>query len=265
MKMRGLPLACLVLGLLTTLPVAAGLERQAIDVSQAALGNRVHNLELITSSGERVELDDYIGKPLAISLIFTACVHACSVTTRHISRVVQIARNALGDDSFHFLTIGFDYPVDSPAAMAQYARRHGAGDRHWEFLTTDDAEGLQQLMTDLGFMVEPSPRGYDHTVQLTIVDPDGRVYRQVYGELFDTPLLVEPMKDLTLGRPSPDDGLLTRVGNRVRLFCTVYDAKADRYYFDYSLFIGIFIGAVFLGWATIWLGLEIVNRRKLAA
>jgi protein SCO1 len=198
-------------------------------------------------------------------MIFTACVHSCSVTTRHLNRVVQIARDALGDDSFHFLTIGFDHPVDTPEAMRQYARRHGSGNRHWEFLSSPNGEGLERLMEELGFLYQPSPRGFDHTVQVSIIDPDGKVYRQVYGEIFDTPLLVEPMKDLTLGRPSPDDGMLARMGNRIRLFCTVYDAKADRYYFDYSLFVGILIGAIFLGWAMIWLAIEIRRRREFAA
>jgi len=246
--------------LLSSSAMASGLEREAIDYSQAALGNQLHNLALFTADGEPVELHDYIGKPLAISMIFTACVHSCSVTTRHLNRVVQIARQALGDDSFHFLTIGFDHPVDTPAAMSQYARRHGASNRHWEFLSSDDPDGLEQLMVDLGFMYESSARGFDHTVQVSIIDQEGRVFRQVYGEIFDTPLLVEPMKNLVLGRPSPDDGLMTRVGNRIRLFCTVYDARGDRYYFDYSLFVGIFIGFFVLGTAMIWLGLEIRRR-----
>ncbi|MFU8831225.1 MAG: SCO family protein [Wenzhouxiangella sp.] len=251
--------------LLAGTAMASDLEREAINYSQAALGNQLSNMELFTANGERVELHDYIGKPLAISMIFTACVHSCSVTTRHLNRVVQIARNALGDDSFHFLTIGFDHPVDTPAAMSQYARRHGANNRHWEFLSSDDPEGLERLMADLGFMYQPSPRGYDHTVQVSIIDPEGHVHRQVYGEIFATPLLVEPMKNLVLGRPAPDDGLLTRIGNRVRLFCTVYDARGDRYYFDYSLFVGIFIGILVLGTAMIWLGMEIRRRHVLSA
>jgi protein SCO1 len=251
---------------LLTAPLAtAEIEQRAITVSQAALGNSISNLALVTANGEAVELHDYFGKPIAVSLIFTACVHSCSVTTRHLNRVVQIARDALGDDSFHFLTIGFDQPVDTPEAMRQYARRHGANNRHWEFLSSPNGHGLERLMAELGFLYQPSPRGFDHTVQVSIIDPDGKVYRQVYGEIFDTPLLVEPMKDLTLGRPSPDDGLMARMGNRIRLFCTVYDAKADRYYFDYSLFVGILIGATFLGWAMIWLALEIRHRRQVAA
>lgn len=238
------------------------IREKAIEVSQAALGNQVSDMELIDTQGESHRLEDFFGAPLVISMIYTACVHSCSVTTRHINKVVQVARNALGDESFHFLTIGFDYPVDDPDAMAHYARRHGVRDPNWHFMSSRNPEELERLMDELGFIYQPSSRGFDHTVQLSVIDQEGTVYRQVYGELFDTPLLVEPMKDLVLGRPSPDDGLLTRIGNRVRLFCTVYDAKGDRYYFDYSLFMGIFIGTVILGLALIWVGLEIRNLRR---
>ncbi len=258
------PLARLfsILTVLVATTAMADINRQAIEVSQAALGGEVRDMELIDTNGEIHRLADFYGAPLVISVIYTACVHSCSVSTRHINRVVQIARNALGDASFNFLTIGFDYPVDDPDAMAHYARRHGVRDPNWHFMASRNPQELEQLMEDIGFIYQESSRGYDHTVQVTIIDQEGRVYRQVYGEIFDTPLLVEPMKDLVLGRPTPDDGLLTRVANRVRLFCTVYDAKGDRYYFDYSLFMGIFIGTVILGLAMAWLTAEIIQHRR---
>ncbi len=250
------------LALLLAATAQADINREAIEVSQAALGREVRDIELIDTNSEVHRLADFYGAPLVISVIYTACVHSCSVSTQHINRVVQIARNALGDASFNFLTIGFDYPVDTPDAMKHYARRHGVRDPNWHFMASRNPDELEQLMEDVGFIYQESSRGYDHTVQVTIIDQEGRVYRQVYGEIFDTPLLVEPMKDLVLGRPSPDDGLLTRVANRVRMFCTVYDARGDRYYFDYSLFMGIFIGTVILALALGWLGMEIVHYRR---
>lgn len=237
-------------------------QQRAIEFSQAALGRTISDMDFIDSRGQSRRLSEFAGKPVAISLIFTACVHACSVTTRHIDQVVRIARAALGQGSFTVLTIGFDTPVDSPEAMRAYANRHGISDPDWLFLSSDDAEAMAALMDELGFVSQPSPRGFDHTVQLSVLDRDGVLYRQVYGEQFSTPLLVEPLKDLVLGRPASDDGLFTRVGNRVRLFCTVYDPKSGRYYFDYSLFAGIFIGIVFIGGVMLWLLLEVRSGRR---
>ncbi len=241
---------------------AADSAQRAIERSQAALGNRVSDLVFTDTTGQPRRLVDFQGRPVALSLVFTACAHSCSVTTQYINRVAQIARNALGSDSFTLLTIGFDTPVDTPDAMRVYAARHGVSDPDWLFLSSDDTSAMARLMEEVGFYYEPSPRGFDHTVQLTLLDRSGRVYRQIYGEYFPTPALVEPLKALVLGQPAPDDGVMTRIGNRVRLFCTVYDAQADRYYFDYSLFAGIFIGVVILGGTMIWLGMEIRAGRR---
>jgi protein SCO1 len=258
--------ACLLLATMMASGPASALhpdvQQQAIELSQGALGNRVSDMVFSDSRGQPRRLSEFEGKPVAISLIFTACVHACSVTTRHIDRVVRVARAALGEDSFSVLSIGFDTPVDSPEALRAYANRHGISDPNWHFLSSSDAEAMAALMDELGFVSVASPRGFDHTVQLSLLDRDGILYRQVYGELFNTPLLVEPLKDLVLGRPASDDGLFTRIGNRVRLFCTVYDAKSDRYYFDYSLFAGMFIGVVFIGGVALWLLLEVRGARR---
>jgi protein SCO1/2 len=97
------------------------------------------------------------------------------------------------------------------------------------------------LTETLGFVYFPSAKGFDHLTQTSVVDAEGRIYRQVYGETFEAPFLVEPLKDLVFGRRSDYtsvDGLI----NRLKLFCTLYDPAAGRYRFDYSVFIGAGIG-----------------------
>lgn len=261
------PLAMLLLGLVCAVMLAprhalADIQDRAIATSQAALGNVVGRLQFLDQYGQSRSLDEFRGQPVLLSLIFTSCVHSCQVSTRQLDRVVQIARSALGHDSFTVLTVGFDQAVDTPAQMASYARRYGISDPNWHFLSSPDSQTITELMNSVGFLQQPSPRGYDHTVQITILDRDGRVWRQVYGEVFPTPQLVEPLKDLVFNRPPSEAGLLGQLGDRVRLFCTVYDAQGDRYRFDYSLFAGIFIGTVILGIAIIWLLVEVRRARR---
>jgi protein SCO1 len=240
---------------------AAELQSRAIAISQAAIGNQLPALEFIDQRGERRNLAEFRGQPVLISLIFTACVHSCQVSTRHLDRMVRIARNALGPDSFTVLTIGFDQPVDTPEQMANYARRYGISDPNWHFLSSPDWHTVSALVNSLGFIYQPSPRGYDHTVKVTLLGRDGRILRQIYGEVFPTPQLVEPLKDVVFNRPPSEAGLLGQLGDRVRLFCTVYDAQGDRYIFDYSLFAGIFIGVLTIGGALAWLLVEVRRKR----
>lgn len=236
--------------------------RMAIDKSQQALGNRVGNASFVDSHGNKRELDEFLGKPVAISMIYTSCAQSCSVITPHIKRVMQVGRDSLGTDSFTVLSIGFDLPVDTPENMASYARRFGIREPNWHFLTPVDSAALESIAEDTGFHYVPSPNGFDHTVQVTLLDEEGKVFRQVYGEIFDTPLLIEPLKHLVFDTPAPDEGVFSRLANRVRLFCTVYDPKSDRYYFDYSLFMGILAGVLVIGFGIIWLLREIGHRRR---
>ena len=78
---------------------------------------------------------------------------------------------------------------------------------------------------------------------MTILDSEGRVYRQVYGPDFEPPALVDPLKQIVLGMKSTEPPLASLL-TKVRLLCTSYDPKSGRYSFDYSLILSILI-AVF--------------------
>lgn len=223
-------------------PSAAFDREEALAVSRAAIGRGVSDVAFQDTHGNRVTLAGLRGRPLVVSLIYTSCYHICPTTTRHLADVVDKARSVLGEDSFNVITIGFDTLRDTPPMMADFARAQGVDDDNWYFLS-GDRQGIERLSGELGFLYFPSASGFDHLVQTTIVDAQGVVYQQVYGLAFDTPLLVEPLKRLVFSE-SGSESLLTSVSKQVRLFCTVYDPSADKYKFDYSIFIGTFIGII---------------------
>lgn len=230
-------------------------DKQALRISQAVLGKTPRDA-VFTRAGAagRVRLSDYRGKPLVVSLVYTSCHHICPTTTQHLAKIVRTARAALGTDSFRVVTIGFDTPQDTPAAMAQFARARRVDLPGWDFLSAD-AETIGQLTASLGFLYFNAPQGFDHLIQATVIDADGKIYRQVYGMNFDTPLLVEPLKELVFGTPR-SASFLEGLGNRIKLFCTVYDPATDRYRFDYSIFLGGVIGLTSLGLAAFLLWQE---------
>lgn len=215
--------------------------RESLKTSQQAIGNKLSNHRFMSSTDGVLFLQELQGKPLVISMVYTSCFHTCPMTTRHLAKVVKKARDALGNQSFNVALIGFDVKNDTPSAMRYFGRQNDINGDGWKLLSTDKAT-RDLLIKELGFIYFPSIRGFDHLVQATVVDADGIVYRQVYGEVFDTPLLIEPLKDLVFGRTSSTHTLIDDLVNRVKLFCTTYDPIRDAYIFDYSLFVGIFVG-----------------------
>jgi len=216
---------------------------QAYRYSQRVIGSEVANYQFVDSEGKRVSLADFAGQPLIISLIYTSCYHICPTTTQYLGSVVNHARDAMPGKKFTVLTIGFDTRVDTPVAMRNFRREQGlANEKNWHFLSTDETT-ITALAKDLGFIYYASPRGFDHLVQASVLKSDQTLYRQVYGMKFEKPLLIEPLKDLLFNRPLNNSVSVTQSwADKIRFFCTVYDPTSDRYRFDYSLFIGIFIG-----------------------
>lgn len=217
----------------------------ALKVSEAALGRKISDHVLHDAKGNEVRLSELLGRPLVISLIYTSCVQACPIVTQSLLRAAEKGVQALGGDAFTVVTIGFDAAADSPEALEQFAHKQGAELSNWRFLAAD-AETAARITEETGFTFFRSSRGFDHITQTTLLDKEGKVFRQIYGDLFDPPVLVEPLKDLILGRGA-QIASVTALVDRVRYLCTLYDPVADRYRFDYSLFVEIGIGVLGLG------------------
>ena len=160
-------------------------------------------------------------------------------------------QNALGADSFQVLTVGFNAPWDSPQAMRDFASRQNIKLPHWEFLSADAAT-MQNFTRDLGFSYAYSVTGFDHISQLTLLDQEGKVYRQIYGDNFELPQMGEPLKKL-VGNVQTQYPGWEGLSNRIRLFCTVYDPSTGSYTTDYSFFFGIFISLVMTYYFVKWI------------
>lgn len=239
------------LGLSLAFAAIAGSDEDRYDpdatlaASQAAVGRQVANYEFLDREGRAFSLDQLRGRPVVVSMIYTSCYHVCPMITQNVDRVTEIAWDALGADSFSVITIGFDTAVDSPERMRQYATTRNINAANWYFLSGEERT-VAALAADIGFLYFASPKGFDHTAQTTVLDAEGRVYRQVYGQSFKTQALVEPLKELVFESPV-DATFLEGWLDNVRLFCTVYDPSSGRYRFDYSIFVAAFVGIMCLG------------------
>jgi len=216
----------------------------ALALSQAALGQAVGNHVLRSTDGRAFELASLRGKPLVVSMIYTSCHHVCPTITRNLGTAVDIAREALGDDAFSVITVGFDWATDTPERMRLYAAERRIEVSNWRFLS-GDATSISALSRDLGFQFYPSPKGFDHLTQTSVLDGDGVVYRQIYGVDIDPPSLVEPLKELVFDTPR-EAGVIEHWVGKFKLFCTVYDPNSGRYKFDYSIVMTIFVGILCL-------------------
>lgn len=230
---------------------------RALARSQAAVGSTPGAFAFTDTDGRRVTLADYRGKPLVVSFIYTGCSQVCPTTTRFLAKAVREARLVLGAGAFQVVSIGFDPASDNPVSMRVFARANGVDDPRWAFLAPD-AGVPEALARDLGFTYASQSGGFDHLLQVTILDGRGRVYQQIYGESFELPMLVRPLRELALGEPAAATSVSALLA-RARLLCTVYDPRSGKYRLNYGLFIEIAVGLFCLAFT---LGFLLRERRR---
>jgi protein SCO1/2 len=235
----------------------------ALRVSQAAVGRAIGDFTLQDREGRAVRLSSYRGKPLLVSFIYTGCFQVCPTTTRALQQAAAVARDALGDSRFNVISIGFNQPADSPQALKSFAAQYGISSPNWEFLSPPAAI-VPDLARDFGFVFVATAAGFDHLLQVSVVDAEGRIYRQIYGEDYSANYLTEPLRQLITGTPIAEAASLSAILDQVRILCSVYDPRTGKYRVSYGIVLEIAGGATFLLW-IIWFFLnEWLARRRSA-
>ena len=241
---------------LTTLDEKAALER-----SQSVIGKPVGDHVLLDRQERPTPLAKYRGKPLLVNFVYTACFNVCPTTTKNLQKAVEGTVNVLGADRFNIISIGFNQPFDSPQAMKAFATQYGIHLPNWEFLSPAAAI-VDELTKDFGFSYVATTAGFDHMNQVTIVDAEGRIFRQVYGETFTAADLAEPLKAMITGSPiPPQTSTLAEIADRIRILCSVYDPTTGKYRTNYALYFEI-AGFISFMCFMLWVAWSFTKKRR---
>lgn len=219
-------------------------ERAALAAGEAAIGRVVPDYVLLDRQGREVKLSSYRGKPLLVSFIYTGCFQICPATTRALHEAVKGLDKLLAPDRFNVVSIGFNQPFDSPTAMRAFAAQQGISYANWEFLSPPPAI-VAALTRDFGFSYAATPAGFDHVLGVTLVDAQGRIHAQVYGERMNAQRIGEPLRQLLTEGGTPGPLQLADVIERVRILCTVYDPDTGTYRYKWGLIFELIGGIAF--------------------
>jgi protein SCO1/2 len=98
-------------------------------------------------------------------------------------------------DRVALLSISFDPQFDTPAILAEHARKAGADPRVWHFLTGEQAE-IERLAESFGVSVfrEGADAGsITHTIRTAVIRPDGTLASVVNGTDWTAPALLQAL------------------------------------------------------------------------
>lgn len=149
----------------------------------ASVGTAVPDFELIDQTGHRVRLSAFRGEPVAVTFLYTRCpvATACPMTTAKFSRLqAMIRQKGFGK----LLVVTVDPEHDTPAVLADYAKKAGADAALWKFLT-GDPKAVADVASSFGVLYYPDHGQVVHGQAVAVVGADGRLSSVYYGESWE--------------------------------------------------------------------------------
>ncbi len=220
--------------------------RRAFETSQKAEGTRLGDYTLTDQDGARFSLNEYLGagKPIVLSFIYTSCPEVCSTITADIKRVTERVHEKYGG-RFNVLTIGFDAGNDTPKKLKEYGGKFATDFKTFRFAVADK-KTIKALTYEAGFYFKKNADGsFDHIDMVSIIKPDGAIYKQVYGVRGNPLPIAERLSELLDGRPYSAGP--PSVIERLKYFCFRYDPVTGRYVLDYKVLGGVALQALVIG------------------
>lgn len=236
-----------------------GLDQDAaLKASLAVIGQQPDNFSMLDQTGNPVSLSKFRGKPLLVNFVYTGCFKICPTSSRALRKAVNAMRGQFGDDQFNVVSIGFNQPTDSPSAMREFAAQQSIRDPNWTLLSPAKGD-VAAISRSFGFSFIPTPIGFDHTLQVSVLDASGTIRQQVFGDAFGPDSLGEPLKKLLGGALVSSSSSISDIFAKVRILCSVYDPETGQYRVDYSLYMQF---AGFLTFVFLILGMALQEWRR---
>ncbi|MBI3397952.1 MAG: SCO family protein [Deltaproteobacteria bacterium] len=218
-------------------------EETAIKLSNKVIGNYLGEYTLIDQDGKNFRLKEFLGKPLLISFIYTSCGHICPTITMNLKKAIKEAGRDFGV-KFNAIIIGFDVENDTPQRMKEYGSNFTDDFKNWRFAAANK-ETIDKLAKDIGFYYRKVEGGFDHLNFVTVVDKDGKIYKQVYGMDFKPQDILQPVYQSLSPQKSGFIAQPSGIIGKLLLFCYKYDEATGTYKLDYGMLIPMIIGPIF--------------------
>ncbi len=146
-------------------------------------GDVLPDFQLTNQSGQRIHLNQYRGKVLLITFVYTRCPlsNYCPLMSRNFAAVDKmLAADPALYARTHLLSISFDPAYDTPAVLRSYGEAYTGRYtqerfQHWEFSAPNPRQ-LASLLQWFGVGVTPGPdKTLAHSLSTVVVGPDGKV------------------------------------------------------------------------------------------
>lgn len=143
-------------------------------------GDAVPDFQLTSQSGKSIHFDQFKGKVLLITFIYTRCPieDFCPRMNKNFAQIDKaLASDPAVYRQTHLMSISFDTAYDTPATLREFAKNFVAPQSagHWEFAVPPAAElDKMEKFFDLG-VTDGENSTFNHSLSTVLIDKTGKV------------------------------------------------------------------------------------------
>ena len=164
-------------------------------------GDEVPNYTLRNQNDREIKIQNYRGKALLLTFIYTRCPvpDYCTLMSNNFAHIER----ALGRDpelyaKTHLLSISIDPEYDTPKVLRSYGAAHTERYQnetfaHWEF-AAGTKDQVKEIANYFGLTYFPENDQIIHALRTVIVAPDGKVAKIYSGNEWKPEEVVEDLK-----------------------------------------------------------------------
>lgn len=136
---------------------------------------KVPPFEFTNQDGKLIDNSFYEGKVWVVEFFFTTCPTICPKMNENM---LKIQKEFYGNPDFGIASFSINPKYDTPQILKEYAEKHGATSKNWNFLTGDQAEIYE--LSNTGFTLyagedSNAEGGFEHSGMFALVDKEGNI------------------------------------------------------------------------------------------
>ncbi len=153
-------------------------------ISELKPGDRLPDYPLTVEDGKHIRFSDYQGRVLAFTFFYTRCPlpDFCPRMNNYFEQARKILMaDTRAPANWQFLSISFDPTFDTPAVLSNYAGVYRGDDTNrWSFAAVS-TNVLADIALRLDLVVARQGDSISHNLRTVVLDPQGRIFRQLDG------------------------------------------------------------------------------------
>lgn len=148
--------------------------------------------------------DNFKGKIILISYIYTNCPDICPLTTNNLRNIEKGIKKDYANE-VQFLELSFDPERDTPSELKKYAESRNINEKSFQFLT-GEKETIDSLLKIMKVHAIPADTvkfengtftySFIHTDRITLIDKQGRIRNEYKGSLAPTKQILDDINSL---------------------------------------------------------------------